>query len=361
MNDPHSRNTNTSTSTSSAESESELESGSRSRSGPQLSVEVVSAKSLNCSPADSAGTVSYLQLHVLFAGRVARSSPQLCPACSDPALDFSCHFSLSFLDTALTSAALASVDLPVLIYITATTNPHEEGSVVGDSAVRTLLAAAVLDFRYCLLHSEDFVSVELLPCELDGCHMGLSGGLLFARLSLLNIPVDTLEALGQSRHAIEDGVHDYQHKLSQENRDLYLTVKNWWSSLVKQYPHVNGRVIKILTEDEIGCHRSVCSLVAPIPPPRELTSARHAARFVSLLPFRRDAGVTGGRVETWRSAHAIMARRQGDVEDHALLLCSLLLGWGMDAWVALGTIQTPSSDGTYPMCYRLCLSNLNLE
>ncbi len=50
-------------------------------------------------------------------------------------------------------------------------------------------------------------------------------------------------------------------------------------------------------------------------------------------------------METWRSAHAILSRLQGDVEDHALLLCSLLLGWGLDAWVALGTIQTPSTDG----------------
>jgi hypothetical protein len=311
---------------------------------PLLHVEVVSAKSINC----NTDQVTYLQLHVLFANKVIRSTQNLCVASSHPVFDFSCDFSLSFLDSAITSASLAGLDLPVLIYVTASTDPHDEGNAVGASSVRTLLAAAVLDFRYCLLYSEEYVSVELLPCELDGCHMGLSGGLLFARLTLLNVAADILTeavAEGSARHAIEDGVHNYQHKLSQENRDLYLTVKSWWTKLLKKHPYINGRVIKILTEDEIGCHRSVCSLVAPIPPPRQLTSPRHAARFVSLLPFRRDAGVTGGRVETWRSAHAILARRQGDVEDHALLLCSLLLGWGMDAWVALGTIQTPSSDG----------------
>ena len=39
------------------------------------------------------------------------------------------------------------------------------------------------------------------------------------------------------------------------------------------------------------------------------------------------------------------------MEDHAILLCSLLLGWGLDAWVAYGTIypnsgadDDPSSD-----------------
>lgn len=27
----------------------------------------------------------------------------------------------------------------------------------------------------------------------------------------------------------------------------------------------------------------------------------------------------------------------GDVEDHAMLLCSLLLGFGLDAWICIGT------------------------
>ena len=200
--------------------------------------------------------MTYLQLHVLFAKRVVRSNPNLCVATSDPTFDFSCDFSLSFLDSAITSSSLASLDLPVLIYLTSSTDPHDERNVVGVSAVRTLLAAAVLDFRYSLLYCEDYVSVELLPCELDGCHMGLSGGVLFARLSLQNVPAEvTAEVVGSLRHDVEDGLHNYQHKLSQENRDLYLTVKTWWSKLIKQYPYINGRVIKILTEDEIGCHR----------------------------------------------------------------------------------------------------------
>jgi hypothetical protein len=39
-----------------------------------------------------------------------------------------------------------------------------------------------------------------------------------------------------------------------------------------------------------------------------------------------------------------LLKRQGDVEDHAILLCSLLLGWGLDAWVAYGTIHPSSAD-----------------
>ena len=36
---------------------------------------------------------------------------------------------------------------------------------------------------------------------------------------------------------------------------------------------------------------------------------------------------------------AFISRRRGDVEPHAYLLCSLLLGFGLDAYVVLGTRQ----------------------
>lgn len=129
---------------------------------------------------------------------------------------------------------------------------------------------------------------------------------------------------------------------------------------MKLHPIINGRVVKILAEDELGCHRSVCSYVYPIAPPRQLLNPRFTARFVSMIPFKRDAGLTGGRVETWRSAHGTFSRMQGDVEDHAVLLCSLLLGWGLDAWIALGTIRStppqngapgPSAAFTRPYCW----------
>jgi hypothetical protein len=36
---------------------------------------------------------------------------------------------------------------------------------------------------------------------------------------------------------------------------------------------------------------------------------------------------------------------EGNVEDHAVLLCSLLLGWGLDAFVATGTIYSALKTG----------------
>jgi centrosomal protein CEP76 len=48
-------------------------------------------------------------------------------------------------------------------------------------------------------------------------------------------------------------------------------------------------------------------------------------------------GEDGGIVrDQWASLHAILVRGAGSPQDHAALLCSILLGFGMDAWVGIG-------------------------
>lgn len=57
-----------------------------------------------------------------------------------------------------------------------------------------------------------------------------------------------------------------------------------------------------------------------------------------MLPFQRRASVGDQRLQTWNSPHAFLAERRGDGSDHALLLCSLLLGFGLDAFVCVGHV-----------------------
>ena len=114
-------------------------------------------------------------------------------------------------------------------------------------------------------------------------------------------------------------------------------------------------------------------------PPRVLSSPQEAARFVSLLPYERaDMSTEMGRQETWHSLHTFVSRQRGlmeflpppsliphsvgsvcgrdtsasthtplmnvppfcagGVESHAQLLCSLLLGFGLNAYMCLGTV-----------------------
>jgi centrosomal protein CEP76 len=65
-------------------------------------------------------------------------------------------------------------------------------------------------------------------------------------------------------------------------------------------------------------------------------------------------GGGGGRAEQWTSIHAFVSSNKGDCEDHSVLLCSLLLGFGLNAYVCVGTkhhgashcwVATVASDG----------------
>uniref|UniRef100_A0A8C6TWK3 Centrosomal protein of 76 kDa n=1 Tax=Neogobius melanostomus TaxID=47308 RepID=A0A8C6TWK3_9GOBI len=95
----------------------------------------------------------------------------------------------------------------------------------------------------------------------------------------------------------------------------------------------------ITTQDENGVNRPVCSYVRMLRAGRLLEGPRQAARFVSLLA-QEKAPVVGsgvGKHEQWCTLLAFLCRGKGDCEDHATLLCSLLLGFGLDAYVCVGT------------------------
>ncbi|KAF5401252.1 Centrosomal protein of 76 kDa [Paragonimus heterotremus] len=89
--------------------------------------------------------------------------------------------------------------------------------------------------------------------------------------------------------------------------------------------------------------RFVCNFVQPLSGQRILETPAMAARFVSTIPCGPCRGLGSGVREQWYSGLAFVGRNRGDVHDHANLLCSLLLGFGLDAYVALGSRQ-PNGD-----------------
>ena len=98
------------------------------------------------------------------------------------------------------------------------------------------------------------------------------------------------------------------------------------------------------TDDrENSIYKPVCCLVAPMIADRLLESPLHAARFVSLIPFERQEAPGAEKVEVWHSMQSFLSRGCGDSEDHAVLLCNLFLGFGLDAYVVVGT----NSEGSH--------------
>ena len=45
----------------------------------------------------------------------------------------------------------------------------------------------------------------------------------------------------------------------------------------------------------------------------------------------------GEKSDSWLHLHTFLALNSGDSENHSILLCNLLLGFGLDAYVAVGT------------------------
>ncbi|CAM9697417.1 unnamed protein product [Pylaiella littoralis] len=123
---------------------------------------------------------------------------------------------------------------------------------------------------------------------------------------------------------------------SEARRDFYLYANAWWKDFTSTSKDLSKRSVKIFAEDERGQHRCVCSFLQPYQHGRMLPTPRHAARFVSLLPFQPRSSVGEPRAQAWNSPHAFLSAGRGDVSDHALLLCSLLLGFGLDAFVCCG-------------------------
>ncbi|KAM9644539.1 centrosomal protein of 76 kDa isoform 3-T3 [Morphnus guianensis] len=128
---------------------------------------------------------------------------------------------------------------------------------------------------------------------------------------------------------------------------------------LEMYPQLNKTLSPEITntQDENGVNRPVCSYIRPLRAGRLLDTPRQAARFVSVLGYERAPviGGGGGKQEQWCTLLAFLCRNQGDCEDHANLLCSLLLGFGLEAFVCVGTkakgvphtwVMTCGTDGT---------------
>ncbi|OQS03589.1 centrosomal protein of 76 kDa isoform X2, partial [Thraustotheca clavata] len=175
------------------------------------------------------------------------------------------------------------------------------------------------------------------PVQLEG-PLKLAAGILDIRLDLIPFRKST---------AIAHDVAQYLQKelltINAIHTQFYQYSKQWWEEFTLEHEHNNARSIKIFTEDETHRYRMVCTYLTPLQS-RYLTTPSEAARFVSLIPFIRSVAIGGGgRQDGWKSLPAFLSLGKGDCEEHTILLVSLLLGFGLDAYVALGSIRSKTT------------------
>eukprot|EP00900_Chrysochromulina_parva_P026164 jgi/Chrpa1/8181/Chrysochromulina_OHIO_Genome00017876-RA len=193
-----------------------------------------------------------------------------------------------------------------------------------------LLSSCMLEWRQVLHHGRHTLALELPGV---GAEATLPVGALELKLELL--PRPRAEAAMTEAEVYLTIKRERDAQVEAERR-FFAYARAWWQQYVELSPAHANRAVKLFALSELGTQRPVSAFVRPLRAARLLRSPRHAAHFVSLLRHRREPAAGNAVTDVWRSVHATLATRAGETEEHALLLCSLLLGFGLDAYVCLG-------------------------
>ncbi|XP_068591729.1 centrosomal protein of 76 kDa [Cebidichthys violaceus] len=201
------------------------------------------------------------------------------------------------------------------------------------SGETALVSSYFLDWRAVLgsPSGKTCFAVELMGV---GSECKIPAGVLTVSLELYPPLTETLStAVISTQQSLE------RQRTAEKERLFLVYAKQWWREFLEIRPSNQSKMVKIFAQDENGVNRPTCSYVRVLRAGRLLESPRQAARFVSLLAHEKApvVGGGGGKQEQWCSLMAFLCRGKGDCEDHAALLCSLLLGFGLDAYVCVGT------------------------
>ena len=230
------------------------------------------------------------------------------------------------------------------------------------SAKRRVVAIGNAEWRAVLVRSGSVtISVQLAtgPAGLSAGLPSAPSGVIVLKLS---ITPNLFPALGTStlpQHL--DGALLASQQKAENARDAesmgrFLSeARNWYARYLSLSPPgtqgFKSRPIKVLARCEDGVQYPVCSYIAPLRLGRFLPSPRSAARFVSLLHRREEeeeahslslTGLGFGVGESsscWCLLHTILSTGCASKEEAALLLCGLLLGFGLDAWCVIGRLK----------------------
>ncbi|KAG8571310.1 hypothetical protein GDO81_011589 [Engystomops pustulosus] len=200
------------------------------------------------------------------------------------------------------------------------------------SGETTLVASHFLEWRSVLGVDRGVTS---LAVELQGV-----GAECKIPVGVLNVKLELYPPLTQtlSPEIVNTQLTLERQKTAEKERLFLVYAKQWWREYLQIRPSHNSRLVKIFAQDENGVNRPVCSYVRSLRAGRLLDTPRQAARFVNVLGYEKAPVVGGGgKQEQWCTMLAFLCRNKGDCEDHCTLLCSLLLGFGLDAYVCVGT------------------------
>lgn len=207
------------------------------------------------------------------------------------------------------------------------------------TGARVLLGEKQVEWRFVLVHRS-------LSMNHEFAHSNLAKG----PLGILKI---NYQLVTKGGHKVKVSEETLDSQLEAESKSIAMKAKTffdfsqlWYSEFKRLKPDFEKRAVKIYVEHNTAVAFDSGQFdAAPLKPIftyvnrlklRGIDSPEQAARFVSLIPFAKEEKATQP-LSTWRNMHSFVAEGRGNVQDHAALLCSLLLGFGLDAYVCVGS------------------------
>lgn len=117
---------------------------------------------------------------------------------------------------------------------------------------------------------------------------------------------------------------------------FYENATSFWNDYKSIHHSFAKRNVKLYGETEDKLFIPMSKFVCPLYNIRGIDSPFHALRFVSLIPFEEPELNAKPLLKRF---HTMLSAGAGNVEDHCHLLCSLLLGFGLEAYVCSGLNQ----------------------
>ncbi|XP_049952311.1 centrosomal protein of 76 kDa-like isoform X1 [Schistocerca serialis cubense] len=260
---------------------------------------------------------SWLNIFFYFRGQRRWVKPTIC-ACEP---QFSGNFTFE-------------LNVPHIGQLLAISDPiHMVLLKVSSSGERRLLSSHFMDWREILVcsQSQKCFMVEFLGV---GAENTIPVGTVEVKVSLvpaLSQPLSQNVITAQKN--LEKSVRTERCKI------FLLYAKTWWKDYLSVRSEHSTRTVKIYAQDENLETKPVFTFLKAMEVGRPfLETPRQAAWFVSLIPLENpDASNTLPFNGHWNNLHTFLCCRKGGPADHALLLCSLLLGFGLNAFVCIGT------------------------
>jgi centrosomal protein CEP76 len=269
-------------------------------------------------------------VHLHFGNQRFRSAPL--PVSCDPAFDddFLINIEPSIRD-------LIECQTPLHILVTSEDASGAKCRTVGENTIewRRVLRRGVLN----------------VAVELAGVNPGVPAGILDVQLELL--------PFGRPYAEDEIQFHLEQTKSGQSaaDREFLVYARRWWGEYQAMRSSHAQRRVKVFAQALSGRMLPVTHYIDVLQPDRVFDGPEDAARFVSLFSVDSPgddtandmlSGLRAGPGEQWLSTFTFLCQRRGDSPNHATLLCSLLLGFGLDAYCVVGAGIPPGEDAAGP-------------